>query len=182
MSKIRRRNQEKESYWRGHVDQQAAGDISIRAYCREHGFSQASFFAWRREIRKRDAERNHSLSGVPQAPIPLAGSHRRASQADSAIGRRTRAALVTSEPLGSSSGFGSSSRNGRPGFVGLDLVFDAPSSPVNPTLTIECPGGPVIRLREDVSAEVLERVVTVCCHRTHHATTGVAADREVRPC
>jgi hypothetical protein len=36
-----------------------------------------------------------------------------------------------------------------------------PSTP-NPTLEIECPGGPVIRLREDVSLEVLQRVMTAC--------------------
>ena len=170
MSKVRSRSREKESYWRGHVEQQDAGDVSIRAYCLDHGISQASFFAWRCEIRKRDAERKNSLPDDPKAPPSLASSRRRESQAS----------LVTSGPLGSLSGSGSSSHGGCPGFVGLDLVFEPPSSPVNATLTIECPGGPVIRLREDVSAEVLERVMTACCQRTNRTTTGVAADREVR--
>lgn len=48
------------------------------------------------------------------------------------------------------------------GLISVQIVDDS-SAPVLPqTMEIECPGGAVIRLREDASAEVLERVLRVC--------------------
>jgi hypothetical protein len=47
-----------------------------------------------------------------------------------------------------------------PGLIAVQIVGE-PSTP-RQTLEIECAGGPVVRLREDVSAEVLQRVMAVC--------------------
>jgi len=44
----------KERFWRGHVSQQARGGLSIRSYCREHALAEPSFYAWRRELVRRD--------------------------------------------------------------------------------------------------------------------------------
>ncbi len=59
-----------------------------------------------------------------------------------------------------------SQRWSRSSSAGLDSVqvlgeASLPSA-VRQMLEVECPGGPVVRLREDVSAEVLERVLRVC--------------------
>ncbi len=51
-----RRSLEKESFWRAHVERQAAGGGAIRQYCRDHGLSEPSFYTWRRELRIRDGE------------------------------------------------------------------------------------------------------------------------------
>jgi hypothetical protein len=54
-------------------------------------------------------------------------------------------------------------------------VVDEASRPstVTQMMEIECSGGPVIRLREDVSAEVLERVMRACLQvRSETAAAG----------
>ena len=48
------------------------------------------------------------------------------------------------------------------GLIAVQIVDEPSPSRERQTLEIECPGGPVIRLREDVSAEVLERVMRAC--------------------
>ncbi len=49
------------------------------------------------------------------------------------------------------------------GLISVEVVGESSSaSLVSPMMEIECPGGAVIRLREDVSAVVLERVMRAC--------------------
>lgn len=50
----------KEQVWRGHIERQAAGRLSIRAYCAQHGVSEPSFYAWRRELARRDRQASSS--------------------------------------------------------------------------------------------------------------------------
>ena len=65
-----------------------------------------------------------------------------------------------------------------PGFVALDVVPpDVVSSGREAKLEIDVAGGVVIRLREDASAETLERVLSVVCR---HGVAGTS--REVRSC
>ncbi|MEX0713343.1 MAG: hypothetical protein WD278_13390 [Pirellulales bacterium] len=49
-----RRSRAKERFWRGHLARQAAGAFSIRAYCERHSLAEPSFYAWRRELARRD--------------------------------------------------------------------------------------------------------------------------------
>ena len=53
-------------------------------------------------------------------------------------------------------------RSASPGLIAVEVVGESPPSTPRQTIDIECPGGPVIRLREDVSAAVLERVMRAC--------------------
>jgi hypothetical protein len=49
------------------------------------------------------------------------------------------------------------------GLIAVEIVGDpSPGSTAMPTLEVECPGGAVIRLREDVSTDVLQRVIRAC--------------------
>jgi hypothetical protein len=54
----RRGNQEKEQFWRRIVTGQAGSGLSIRRYCSERGVNEPSFFAWRKELARRDAAAN----------------------------------------------------------------------------------------------------------------------------
>ena len=130
-----RRSVEKEAYWRGQFERQLASGLSIRRWCRESGVSEPTFYVWRRELRKRDHERGRT--------------------------ERNR-----HEPL--------SEPDFAPGFVAVDVLAldvltsdvvtsDAMLSGREAKLEIDVAGGVVIRLREDASAETLERVLTVVC-------------------
>jgi len=46
----------KESPWRELIGRQVASGLSVRAFCRQEGVGEPSFYFWRRKIRTRDAE------------------------------------------------------------------------------------------------------------------------------
>ena len=48
------RSAEKERFWRRQVAGQAASGLSIRKWCRRERLSEPSFYAWRRELARRD--------------------------------------------------------------------------------------------------------------------------------
>lgn len=80
--------------------------------------------------------------------------------------------------LGQTSSTDRSRGSGDPGLVAVEIVGDA-AGLSRPTLEIECPGGPVVRLREEVSLEVLERVMRVC---QRIQTTEELMPKRVRSC
>lgn len=59
-----RRDGTKERQWRIRIDRQRRGGGTIAAFCREIGVSQASFYFWRREILRRDAERGNGRRNI----------------------------------------------------------------------------------------------------------------------
>ncbi|MGH2627607.1 MAG: IS66 family insertion sequence element accessory protein TnpA [Anaerolineales bacterium] len=62
------RSEAKERFWRGHVSRQAAGRLTIRAYCERHALAEPSFYVWRRELARRDATADRN--GRPPAGRP----------------------------------------------------------------------------------------------------------------
>ena len=52
----RRRDPEKAAFWRSIVKEQAASGLGVRAFCRDRGLAEASFYHWRRELRRRRLE------------------------------------------------------------------------------------------------------------------------------
>ena len=150
-----RRSVEKEAYWRGQFERQLASGLSIRRWCRESGVSEPTFYVWRRELRKRDHERGRT--------------------------ERNR-----HEPL-SEPAFA-------PGFVAVDVLAldvltsdvvtsDAMLSGREAKLEIDVAGGIVIRLREDASADTLERVLGVVCrHGVARYCMDGGSHGEVRSC
>lgn len=52
----RNRSVEKEAFWRGVLSRQRASGLSVRRFCLREEISEASFYAWRREILRRDAD------------------------------------------------------------------------------------------------------------------------------
>lgn len=49
-----KRSVEKERFWREVVAEQGESGLSVRAFCQRKGISENSFYAWRRELKRRD--------------------------------------------------------------------------------------------------------------------------------
>jgi transposase-like protein len=64
----------KEQFWRDLVQQWQRSGQTVRAFCAEHGLTEASFYAWRRIITQRDrpAEQpaDHALAAGPRPIAP----------------------------------------------------------------------------------------------------------------
>lgn len=50
----------KEQFWRRIVNGFPKSGLSVRQWCQRHGVSEPSFYAWRRELAKRDAAGSQS--------------------------------------------------------------------------------------------------------------------------
>ncbi len=72
------RSAEKEAFWQMAVDEQQCSGLSIKAFCRQQGLSEPSFYAWRKKLQKRDAPRDDSPSPfLPVRVLPATGSNDR---------------------------------------------------------------------------------------------------------
>jgi hypothetical protein len=63
------RSQAKERLWRQHVSRQARSELTVRDYCRQAALSEASFYAWRSELARRDSIAGRPAHSEP-APTP----------------------------------------------------------------------------------------------------------------
>ena len=72
----RRRDVEKERFWRQVVKGHAGSGLSVRQYCADRGVSEPSFFAWRRELTERDAAANKPARSTPRRAVVRAMSQR----------------------------------------------------------------------------------------------------------
>ena len=52
-----KRSAKKEAYWALMVEEQRRCGVSIRTFCQQKAISEPSFYAWRRELRKRDVDK-----------------------------------------------------------------------------------------------------------------------------
>jgi hypothetical protein len=68
----RRRNLEREAYWRGVIREQESSGLSASAFCREKDVSVGSFFTWRRKL----ADRDHADSAAKFVPVEFHSSAR----------------------------------------------------------------------------------------------------------
>jgi transposase len=55
MSHGKPRDTRKEQQWRRWIGQWQQSGLSVRVFCARHQLAEQSFYAWRREIRQRDA-------------------------------------------------------------------------------------------------------------------------------
>jgi transposase len=67
MSRGNPRDRGKERFWRRAVRQWRSSGLSIRDFCRQEGLAEGNFYAWRRTIAQRDAEK---VAFVPVQVIP----------------------------------------------------------------------------------------------------------------
>jgi len=57
MAHGRARDEEKERQWRRWIREWETGGLSARAFCQRRGLTVASFYTWRRVLRRRAAEK-----------------------------------------------------------------------------------------------------------------------------
>lgn len=75
MAHGRPRDPRKEQQWRGWLRQWQTSGLSVRDFCDRHDLSQATFYAWRRILRQRDADATpfvavQVVADTPSAPAP----------------------------------------------------------------------------------------------------------------
>jgi transposase-like protein len=58
----KQRDPQRERFWLEAMTGWQSSGLSVRQYCRRHELSEASFYYWRRELQRRDAQR------VPSSP------------------------------------------------------------------------------------------------------------------
>jgi transposase-like protein len=61
------RDQHKERQWRRWIRQWQASGLTVRDFCGRHGLAQHCFYAWRRELERRDSQ---TMSFVPVRIVP----------------------------------------------------------------------------------------------------------------
>jgi transposase-like protein len=74
-----KRSRAKERFWREHVARQAAGGLSVREYCRRHGITEPSFYAWRRKLAVRNQAKSPSTAGAQPSGDPANDGAKRAA-------------------------------------------------------------------------------------------------------
>jgi hypothetical protein len=81
----------KEDQWRERLAEQERSGLSVKQFCQEHEFTQYSFYAWRRRLRKKEVVR-------------FALVDRGAAQQEPAVEARLELVLTNGERLRISSG------------------------------------------------------------------------------
>ena len=72
-----KRSAEKEEFWRLLLAEQEGCGLSIRTFCQQKAISEPSFYAWRKELQKRDAERTAGADrGVRLIPVEVVSAMR----------------------------------------------------------------------------------------------------------
>lgn len=66
------RDESREAIWRGVLGRFSGSGLSVRAFCRRERLNEASFYAWRRTIAQRDAERAGQARSRPTRRQPPA--------------------------------------------------------------------------------------------------------------
>ena len=67
MAPGRARDERKEHQWRRWIGEWQASGLSVRAFCQRRGLTVASFYAWRRALQRRAAEK---ATFVPVQVLP----------------------------------------------------------------------------------------------------------------
>jgi transposase-like protein len=133
------RNAQKERFWRRAIRQQLRSGQSVREYCRDHEVSEPSFYAWRRELKRRHGHR------AEKTPLLAARRLRTAVDPGARVPR-----------VGGCRGVGSSRR---PAFVSVQL---GPGTVPIGSAPIECllPNGVVLRLPASMEPAAIAAVLT----------------------
>jgi hypothetical protein len=134
---------ERERFWRSMVDQQRQAGQSIRAFCREKGISEPSFYAWRRALKRRAAAPSTDAAN---------GAH------------RTGAGRVT----GAVSGAGVAAEGSRGRLIPVEVVAArrrgegaADGRQAKGPLEITTPGGFTLRFDRDTRPETVAYLLEV---------------------
>jgi transposase-like protein len=120
---------EREAFWRLAVSEQRASGLSVRAFCRREGLSDASLYAWRRRLAEREVTEPGDQLG--DGPLRCDGSLAPGDFVEVALNDELREAEVK------------------------PVVPTAQGSPIEVLL----PAGPVVRVSRGFDAATLRRGV-----------------------
>jgi len=65
-----RRDADKERFWRECISRWRSSGLSVRDFCRREALSEPSFYSWRRELSRREANRPVSRRSSRPRPQP----------------------------------------------------------------------------------------------------------------
>ena len=96
-----RRSQQREDHWRRIVTRQPSSGLSIRAWCKQQGVTEASFYAWRRTLAGRGVNREATVQepAARLVALDVAGS------AQTSVGAASLQLVMTDLRIEISSGF-----------------------------------------------------------------------------
>jgi transposase len=57
MARAKQRDLRKEAHWRKQLRRQRRSGMTAREFCRQHGLAESAFYFWRREIERRDRQK-----------------------------------------------------------------------------------------------------------------------------
>lgn len=63
------RNRSKEQFWRRAIARWQRSGLSVRAYCIQERLSEPSFYAWRRELARRDRHAEQTATSAIFVPV-----------------------------------------------------------------------------------------------------------------
>jgi hypothetical protein len=142
----------KERFWRRAVRQQRQSGQSIRAYCRAQGLTEASFYAWRRELARRAQQASAGFEGRQRpSPAVRGKGNRQALRGSNRAQRGGRRSQRSRRALGEGPRF-------------LPVQVTSPGVLSLGGAWVECwlPGGVVLRLPAETAAGRLAEVVAAC--------------------
>lgn len=129
------RDLERERAWRGLVDRQRLSGLSVRGFCRREVVSEASFYAWRRELLRRDGE---SSSVRPPDRKPAI----RPAASRSSVGRMTQTTTAGTAAF-------------------LPVLMDSNSAHVARVLEVTCADGLRLSIWPGCEVELLQAALSV---------------------
>ena len=133
------RDLERERAWREVMDRQRLSGLSVRGFCRREVVSEASLYAWRRELLRRDRE---SSSG--QRADRESGVRSTASRSP------VRMAKTTAGPA-----------------AFLPVLMESNSNPVVRVLEVTCPNGSRVSAWSGCEVELLQAALNVVTRTAH---------------
>jgi hypothetical protein len=129
------RDLERERAWRAVVDRQRLSGLSVRGFCRREVVSEASFYAWRRELLRRDGESSSGRRPDREPAIRPAASR-------SCVGR------MTPPPTAGTAAF-------------LPVLLESDSDHVARVLEVTCADGSRVSAWSGCEVELLQAALSV---------------------
>jgi hypothetical protein len=137
MPNPRRRDPVKERYWRRWLRLWRRSGLSVRAFCAQHGLPESGFYAWRRELARRQLEtRTPQATATTRSPA-----------------KRSRASAARCRRLPGAGSGGRSTVTTQPTFIQVALPTAIPS------LDLVLAQGRVLRVQPGFDADLLRQLL-----------------------
>jgi len=153
----------KETFWRETLEAWRQSGLDIRAFCLRHRLAEHNFYAWRRELARRDQEAAFKHPAARRLATRQTATRQTAT-------RQTATRQATAEPRAERNAAEREAADS-PAFVAMHVAAESLG-----TIDILVPGGIVVRVAAGVDRSGLRDVLAVL------AEARAEAQREGRPC